>query len=167
MPNHEQENDLTLLLSKEERDTLQTIYNTRRRFLFSAISSIGLLIAFTFRSIIIHSFFTSKMDVSIIFVIVLLLFFLLIGFLLFMKSIYPFKKDMDLGRKDTLEFTITNKLYFPITNEYFFSIDDLDILNYEVDSKLYNAKAIGDKVNIYRGVYSKYIFQNNSSFQLL
>lgn len=89
------------------------------------------------------------------------------GGFMFFKRIYPYKKDLKLGQKEKVSYTIIRKSHFPMTNQYFFSFDNPDYMHYEVDAGLYNSMYEGDSVVIYRGRYSKHVFEKDARFTLM
>ena len=90
-----------------------------------------------------------------------------VGGYIFFKRIYPYKKDLKLGQKEKVSYTIIRKSHFPITNQYFFSFDNPDYMHYEVDADLFYSMQEGDSIVIYRGRYSKHVFEKDARFTLM
>lgn len=89
------------------------------------------------------------------------------GGILFFRRIYPYKKDLKLGQKEKVSYTIIRKSHFPMTNQYYFSFDNPDYMHYEVDADLFYSMQEGDSVVIYRGRYSKHVFEKDARFTLM
>lgn len=89
------------------------------------------------------------------------------GIVIYLKKIHTYKKDVLLGMKEEVSYAIVRKQYFPRTNQYFLSFDDPKYMHYEVDALVYNAYNIGDTFPIYRGVYSKQVFEKNGRYTLM
>ncbi|WP_276132957.1 hypothetical protein [Polluticoccus soli] len=86
---------------------------------------------------------------------------------IFFRRVLPFKKDLRLGEKEVVSYTIVKKRYFEHTGQCFFSLNDPNYLHHEVDTDVYNSMNEGDTVNVYRGVYSKYVFQKDARFSFI
>lgn len=89
------------------------------------------------------------------------------GSVLFYKRIYKYRKDLKLGHKEKVAYTIIRKSHFPMTNQYYFSFDNPDYMHYEVDADLFFSMNEGDSVFIYRGKYSKHVFEKDARFTLM
>lgn len=89
------------------------------------------------------------------------------GGILFYKRVYNYKRDLKLGQKEKVTYTIIRKTYFPMTGQYFFSFDNPDYMHYEVDADLYASMDEGDSISIYRGKYSKHVFEKDARFTLM
>jgi hypothetical protein len=86
---------------------------------------------------------------------------------IFFRRVLPFKKDLRLGMKEVVSYTIVRKRYFEHTGQCFFSLNDPNYMHHEVDADTYGACAIGDTVHVYRGVYSKYVFHKDGKFSFI
>lgn len=168
----------TVLMTVDEREHLLLIYKKRLR-LFVAV------FAFMIAEAVIATFRYNKKNTdepydyevfghvlvgAELFVVVLCFILAMIiplGIRLFLKRIYPYKKDADLGRKEVITKTVTDKKYFPNTNQFFLSFDDPNYMHHEVDSAFYLSVEIGSHVALYRGLYSKYVFQKDGRFTLM
>ncbi|HEY1030373.1 MAG TPA: hypothetical protein VGD89_01260 [Flavipsychrobacter sp.] len=89
------------------------------------------------------------------------------GGILFKKRIYSYKRDLDLGQKEVVTYTIIRKSYFETTGQYYFSFDNPNYMHYEVDAPLYHSMNEGDSISIYRGKYSKHVFEKDARFTLM
>lgn len=54
-----------------------------------------------------------------------------------------------------------------MTNQYYVAFDDPDYMHHEIDENTFNNVNEGDNMYIYRGVYSKYVFEINGRFTIL
>jgi hypothetical protein len=89
------------------------------------------------------------------------------GSVLFYRRIYNYRKDLKLGMKEKVSYTIIRKSHFPMTNQYYFSFDNPDYMHYEVDADLFYSMNEGDAVVIYRGKYSNHVFEKDARFTLM
>jgi hypothetical protein len=88
----------------------------------------------------------------------------LIALYAFVKRINPYRKDIRCGVKEAVLFNVVDKSHFPITGEYYLKLHDPRYLHHKVDFETYCAAAIGDVLTLYRGVYSKHIFERDNKF---
>src|SRR5690606_24386128 len=81
------------------------------------------------------------------------------GLWIFFKKVYCLKRDILAGEKELVFFTITRKLHFPHTDTYFFSFNNPKYMHHEVSKDSYYKFEVGNQVGIYRGKYSKFVFE--------
>lgn len=86
---------------------------------------------------------------------------------IFFRRVLPFKKDLHLGEKEVVSYTIVKKRYFEHTGQCFFSLNDPNYMHHEVDGDVFNSMNEGDTVQVYRGVFSKYVFQKDARFSFI
>ena len=89
------------------------------------------------------------------------------GIFIFFRRIYPYRKDLKLGMKEKIPYTIIRKEYFPFTNQCYVAFDDPDYMHHEIDADTYNKVEEGDVMYIYRAIKSKYTFEENGRFSLM
>src|ERR1019366_5899329 len=89
------------------------------------------------------------------------------GIYFWRKKVSPLKKDADMGVKEKIPYRIVAKQYFAVSGQYFFDIDDQVYLRHEVDEDTYYKLNEGDNVYIYRGVHSKFVFEESGRYTIL
>lgn len=165
-------------LTEEERAHLMVIYNARLRnlvFVYAFLIATGMyasLVSFRHRSddrdeyrVFGHEVTPMEMFYGSIVLIQGLLIWS--GVRMFKKRVYAYKKDAMNGEKEVKTYTVTNKLYFQHTGEFYLSFDDPNYMHYKVDPDIYATYNIGDQVPVYRGVYSKYVFEKDARFTFM
>lgn len=151
-------------LNEEEKQFLQTVYGTRLRYL---IGVYGVMVAWAALTALRYLDFRNGFSSSAIVGVLFVMFIAATGVVVFFKRIYPYRRDWKLGKKEVISYTIIRKTYFPMTDEYFFSFDNPDYMHYKVDADLYTSMNEGDVVNIYRGKYSKQVFEKDARFTFM
>ncbi len=168
----------TVPLTEEEQHHLMTVYNTRLPF-FALVFGIFILVGIYFSFSAYTNDDVDPYDYEVfgyllvgedLFLFVLLwlegmIFF--IGIKVFLTKIYAFKRDARCGRKEVILKTVVDKKFFPNTNQYFISFDDPNYMHHEVDADTYYSLQVGDTVPIYRGIYSKHVFQKDARFTFM
>ena len=89
------------------------------------------------------------------------------GIFVFLRRIQPFKADLKLGMKAKVPYVIVRKEYFPLTNQCYVGFDDPSYLHHEIDQDTFGQVNEGDVMYIYRGIKSKYTFEENGKFSLM
>ena len=89
------------------------------------------------------------------------------GIVVFLRRIQPFKADLKLGMKAKVPYVIVRKEYFPLTNQCYVGFDDPSYLHHEIDQDTFSQVNEGDVMYIYRGIKSKYTFEENGKFSLM
>jgi hypothetical protein len=168
----------TVPLTEEEQHHLMTVYNTRLPF-FALVFGIFILAGIYFSLAAYTNDDVDPYDYEVfgyvlmgedLFLFVLLLLesmIFFIGIKVFLKNIYAYKKDALCGRKEVALKTVTDKKYFPNTNQYYISFNDPNYMHHEVDADTFYSLHVGDTVPIYRGVYSKHVFQKDARFTFM
>lgn len=151
-------------LTDEEKSHLQTVYGSRLRYFL--LTFLVLVLNALYNSIGLLSNSSQSREASIIALSVSFVILSACG-LLFFRRIYPYKKDLKLGQKEKVSYTIIRKSHFPMTNQYYFSFDNPDYMHYEVDADLFYSMQEGDSVVIYRGRYSKHVFEKDARFTFM
>lgn len=170
-------------LTADEKDFLLTVYDTRwRRYLWVYIFLFVLALVYAMRIDTRGRYsgeisrwednnpdakYVSRFGMQMINFIFLEGMFMSTGIFFWVKRVRPLKKDADLGMKEKIPFTIVQKQYYNVSGQYFFAIDDPKLLRTEVDEETYNKMNEGDTCYIYRGVYSKFIFEENGRYTLM
>lgn len=85
----------------------------------------------------------------------------------FLRRVWPYRKDFLFGMKRPVYYTIIRKSYFPITQQYFISFDDPAYMHHEVDAAWYDACREGGTACLYMAPFSKYIFEENGRFTII
>ncbi len=151
-------------LSDEEKYFLQTVYGTRLRYL---IGVYGIMVFWAALTALRYSDFSKGFSSSVIVGILFVMFVAATGVVVYFKRIYSYRRDLKLGQKEVVSYTIIRKTYFPMTDEYFFSFDNPDYMHYKVDADLYISMNEGDMINIYRGKYSRQVFEKDARFTFM
>lgn len=173
-------------INEDERELLYTIYRTRLRVfcggyaflvgtgVYHFIAPYGRMTEEQLSTRIAkgesYEVFDHSMTHSDMFWVLLLFFGGLVfisGAIIFFRKVYPFRKDLRDGYKESLIYTIIRKSNFTTTGQYFFSFDDPNFPHYEVDEDMWYEAAEGDEIVIYRAVHSKYVFVHNGRYTLL
>jgi len=170
-------------LTAEEKDFLLAVYDTRWRryflvyiFLFVLALMYGLRIdrRSQYTGETIHwednnpdAKYLSRFGMQMINLVFLEGMFMSTGIYFWMKRVSPLKKDADLGMKEKVPYIIVEKQYYNVSGQYFFAIDDPKLLRTEVDEDTYNKMKEGDTCYIYRGIYSKFVFEENGRYTLM
>lgn len=168
----------TIPLTEEEKSHLLTIYNTRMRIFIAAFGFMiveGSYAALRgYKPKVADSYdyeiFSYKLIGMELFLVMLVFIHGMIfyfGFRVFFKKVHCFKKDANYGHKEVVYKTITDKKHFPATGQYFISFDDPDYMHHEVDADFYYAVEEGGTVSLFRGLYSKHVFQKDGRFTLM
>lgn len=169
----------TVPLTEDEKHHLQTVYGTRLRNLLSAylvLVALGLytsLRAFgpkvkyrqydrEIAGIVLTQEQSAMLVAAFIPAIIILT-----GVVFFFKRVYPYRRDLRLGVKEIVSYTIANKRYFEHTGQCFFSLNDPNYMHHEVDADTFHSMNEGDVVQVYRGVYSKHVFHRDGKFSFM
>jgi len=168
----------TIPLTEEEQHHLMTVYKTRLPF-FALVFGIFILAGIYFSFSAYTTDDVDPYDYEVfgyvlmgedLFLFVLLLIesmIFIVGIRIFLRKIYAFKKDAYCGRKEVLHKTVIDKKFFSNTNQYYISFDDPNYMHHEVDADVYYSLQVGDTVPIYRGIYSKHVFQKDARFTFM
>ena len=89
---------------------------------------------------------------------------ILSGIYFYYRRVRPFKKDAESGVKEITTHLVTNKIYAEHTGQCYLTLATPGYIYHEVDANLYGSIAIGDQLQLYRAVRSKYIFGRNGKF---
>lgn len=168
----------TVPMNDSEKEFLMHIYSTRRSYFFPVYAII-------LASVLAASLKAYSVDMSDTYDYEILwheltrdeLFFLLAipfvslvilsGVLIYRKRILAYKKDVQLGQKEEVRYTVIRKQYFQHTDQYFLSFDNPKYMHYQVDYHEYMSCNVGDTYAIYRGVYSKQVFEKNGRYTFM
>jgi hypothetical protein len=151
-------------MNEEDKFLIQTIYGTRLRYyvwgyvmLVFVVLLQALMVLGKGAPIIEYVFVVSPYIV----------FLSILAIVIFRLRIYPLWMDMRSGMKEKLTYTVVRKSHFPITNQYYVSFDDPRYMHYEVDADFFYAISEGDTIPVYRGKYSKLVFEKNGRFSIV
>lgn len=101
----------------------------------------------------------------------LLCFFLLIilgtAIPLFYFRLFLLLKDLRSNQKEGVAMVVRNKWQMDHTKNYFLCFDDPRLMHYEVAPETYYSTKIGSEFLIFRGRYSRYVFQKDFRFTAL
>ena len=173
-----QENLPTVPLKEEEREHLLVIYYTRLRFftiVFSLLIAFGLINSFRVLGVRpddgydfeVFGHELTRTELFLFAVTFCTMIFIIPGIRIFKKRILAFKQDADSGKKEVVNYTITDKKYFDRTQQFYFSFDDPNYMHYEVTADVFMSYQVGDTVPVYRGVRSKYVFEKDGRFSFM
>lgn len=170
-------------LTNDEKDMLLTVYDQRRRLLFVvyiilfaialALSRTGIDTRGRYSNTINYweenedAKYVSRFGMWMINIAFLETIIMSTGIYFWMKRVGPLKKDADMNVKEKVPYEIVKKEYFSITGQYFFDTDDPAYLHHEVDEDTYNKLNEGDCFYIYRGVHSKFVFEDNGRYTIM
>lgn len=149
-------------LTEEEKDHLALIYNSRRRFFFSGFG--GVIIIALVCCFKIYGREDMEFLGGVLFLFTPLC---IVGFNLYRKKVFAYRKDLENGVKEMLPYAITKKSYFEHTGQYFFSFDDPNYMHHEVDAEMYHQCCEGDVLYIARAPRSKYVFVMDGRFSIM
>ena len=172
-----------IILTSDEKEFLLTVYDQRRRFIFAvyvilfaiafAVSRFGIDIRGRYSNTVTYweegddARVISRFGMWMINLVFLETIVMSTGVYYWMKRVRPLKKDADTGLKEKIPFGIVKKEYFPVSGQYFFDLDDAVYLHHEVDEDTYATLNEGDTVYIYRGIHSKFVFEENGKYTIL
>jgi hypothetical protein len=170
-------------LTADEKDMLLTVYDQRRRLIFVVYTIFFALIFALSGRIDIRARYSngvvrweennedakyvSRFWMKMINFAFLETIVMSTGVYFWMKRVRPLKKDADMGVKEGVPYEIVKKEYFAVSGQYFFDIDDPAYLHHEVDEDTYNKLNEGDYFYIFRGVHSKFVFEENGRYTIL
>jgi len=171
-------------LSADEKDLLLTVYVQRKRLLlYVYVFLFGLIFFMSGYGIDTRSRYTgrvsrweennddakyvSRFGMRMINLTFLETIVLSTGIYFWMKRARPLKRDADMGVKEKIPYEIINKEYFAVSGQYFFDTSDPAYLRHEVDEDTYYKLNEGDYFYVYRGVHSKFVFEENGRYTLL
>jgi len=177
------ENNQHVPLTDDEKDLLNTIFNTRIR-LFVIVYMIMIIIgAISAKSGLDYRYnFSNKYHhweeypeartisrSQMYFIGLSFLESIIIGsgIIIFSRRIWCYRRDIESGVKELVPFTIVRKEYFQYTQQYFLGLDNPDYMHHEVDEGTYNNCNEGDIVYLRKAIKSKYIFEENGRFTLM
>jgi hypothetical protein len=83
------------------------------------------------------------------------------------RRVAPLKKDANLGVKEAVPFLILRKEYYAVSDQYFFAVDDPVNLHYEVNENTYHRLSEGDTFYIYRGIHSRFVFEESGRYTIM
>ncbi len=171
-------------MDDDDKELLRRVYYRRRNLLFSAYAGlifIGLLCSFrgtgmrlTSRHVTVtmtkrteENAGLSKAQVWLINLLFIEGVVMSTGVFLYLRSVYPLRKDITNGLKEKVPHTILRKQYLPLTDQCYIWIDAPATPNYEVPAEYFTNCAEGDTFYLYRAARSKLIFQWNGRYELL
>lgn len=85
----------------------------------------------------------------------------------FLKRIYPFRKDLKYKMKEAVFYKVVQKEIFPGTQQYFIGLNNPRYLFHEVSPEVWRNTEVGDDFPLYRAPYSKYVFNKKGKYTVM
>jgi hypothetical protein len=159
----------TIALSEDEKQHLMTIYGARMRNYLFAYFFMLMTPLFMFRNIFFWMDSPYRIDredfvEGALALLVTEMPIILSWVYFYYRRMRPYKKDAQSGVKEAVSYTVIDKIYTPYTGQCFLTLSDPKYLHHEVDMETYSLIEIGDNVQLYRGIHSKYVFNRDGKF---